>query len=209
MFETPFMKKCLLFVSFVIVSVLSFAKDNISVGPVAGFGHTWISNVDGDARYKPSGSFGGQLYYSASEHIGIGTGLIYSIEGGENRISNATYVARLNYLRLPVQAVYFFGLHGDRVRPKLAFGPSLGFLVGGKQTLNENESGVGDDFKSIDFGFQANGGVHVRLVSGVWLTLDLGYYNGVTDISEADLKNKNRNISFNAGLLFGAGRKDY
>ena len=50
------MKKCLLFVSFVIVSVLSFAQDNISVGPVAGFGHTWISNVDGDARYKPSGS---------------------------------------------------------------------------------------------------------------------------------------------------------
>jgi hypothetical protein len=201
------MKKCLLFVSVVMASVTLFAQNNFAVGPVAGFGHSWISNVDGNARYKPSGNFGAQFYYSASEHIGIGTGLMYSIEGGENRISNSTYTARLNYLRLPIQAAYFFGEYGDRVRPKIAFGPSFGFLVGGKQSLNASESGVSDAYKSVDFGFQANGGIHLRLVSGVWLTMDIGYYTGVADITESDLKNKNRNIGFNAGLLFGAGTK--
>jgi hypothetical protein len=201
------MKKCLLVFSLTILSVTLFAQNNVSAGPVAGFGHTWINNVDGKARYKPSGSFGGQLYYSASEHIGIGAGLIYSIEGGENRISNSTYTARLNYLRLPIQAVYFFGLYGDGVRPKIALGPSVGFLLGGKQMLNNSESGVGDDFKSVDIGLQMNAGLHIRLVSGVWLTTDIGYYNGLADISESGLKNKNRNINFNAGLLFGIGTK--
>jgi hypothetical protein len=184
-----------------------FAQNNVSVGPVAGFGHSWISNVEGKARYKPSGSFGGQLYYSATEHIGIGAAILYSIEGGENRISGSTYNARLNYLRLPIQAVYFFGDYGDRVRPKLAFGPSIGFLAGGKQTLNNSESGVGDDYKSIDFGFQASGGIHYRLVSGIWLTMDVGYYQGVADITEAATKNRNHNISFNAGLAFGIARR--
>ena len=205
--ETPFMKKCILFVSLLTISGALFSQDDISIGPIAGFGHTWISKVDGEARYKPSGNFGLQFYYSASENIGIGTGLMYSIEGGENRISNSTYNARLNYLRLPVQAAYFFGKYGDKVRPKVAFGPSFGFLLGGKQTLNQAESGVSDDFKSVDIGLQLNGGVHVRLISGVWLTMDIGYYTGLADITEADLKNKNKNIGFNAGLLFGAGRK--
>jgi len=194
-------------VSFFVVSASLFAQNNISVGPVAGFGHTWISNVEGKTRYKPSGNFGAQLYYSATEHIGIGAALLYSIEGGENRISGSTYTARLNYLRLPIQAAYFFGNYGDRVRPKLAFGPSIGFLVGGKQMLNTSESGVGDDYKSIDFGFQANGGVHYRIVSGVWLTMDVGFYQGLTDVTENISKNRNRNIGFNAGLAFGIGRR--
>ena len=201
------MKKCLLVLSLSVISVVLFAQNTVSIGPIAGFGHSWISNVDGKARYKPSGSFGGQLYYSASENVGIGAGLIYSIEGGENRISNSTYNARLNYLHLPIQLAYFFGKYGDAVRPKVAFGPSVGFLLGGKQMLNDSESGVGDDFKSVDLGLQMNAGVHVRLVSGVWLTTDIGYYNGLADITESGLKNKNRNISFNAGLLFGIGSK--
>ena len=193
--------------SFVMVSVNLFSQNTFSVGPVAGFGHTWISNVEGNARYKPSGNFGAQLYYNASENISISSGLIYSIEGGENRISNSTYSARLNYLRIPVQFAYFFGKLGDGVRPKLAFGPSVGFLLGGKQMLNTSESGVEDDYKSVDLGFQANAGIHVRLVSGVWLTMDIGYYTGATDNSESALKNKNRNIGFNAGLLFGSDNK--
>src|SRR6476469_9274440 len=45
--KTPFMKKCILFVSLFVLSVSLFAQNNISVGPVAGFGHTWISNVEG------------------------------------------------------------------------------------------------------------------------------------------------------------------
>lgn len=201
------MKKCVLFSFSLLFSVCLLAQSNIAAGPVAGFGHSWISNVDGKTRYKPSGNFGAQLYYSATPNVGIGAALLYSIEGGENRISGSTYTARLNYLRLPIQAIYFFGQYGDRVRPKIAFGPSVGFMVGGKQMLNTSETGVSDDYKSIDFGFQANAGIHYRLVSGVWLTMDMGYYQGLTDVSEAVLKNRNRNLGFNLGLAFGVGRR--
>lgn len=201
------MKKSLLLCLIAAVSIPSFAQNNIAVGPVAGFGHAWLSGGEGNNKYKASGNFGLQLYYSPTDHIGIGAGLGYSIEGGKREIGATTYTARLNYLRLPIQAIYFFGDFGDRVRPKIGFGPSIGFLLGGKQSIGSGETGVGDDYKSIDVGMIANGGIHYRLVSGIWLTMDMNYYFGLADITEAAVKNKNHNIGFNAGLAFGVGRR--
>lgn len=202
--KTVNMKKVFIVSLFSLFFINAFAQKNVSIGPIAGFGHAWISGGEGDNRYKPSGNVGLQLVYSAIGNFGIGGNLVYSIEGGSREIGNVKYTTRLNYLRIPVTAMYFFGQLGDRVRPKVSIGPSVGFLVGGEQDLNGviNED-VKDDFKKIDIGIHATAGFHFRLISNTWLTLDMNYYNGMSDITEVNQKNKNRNIGLNAGLLFG------
>ena len=182
------------------------AQKNVSLGIVGGFGHSWIKGGEGDNAYKPSGSFGGKIMYSAHEHIGIGADLLYSIEGGKREIGNLSATTRLNYIRIPVTGSYFFGQFGDRLRPKVSLGPSVGFLLGGKQEMNGIEDDdIKDQFKKIDFGLHANAGLHYRIVSNTWLVGDIQYYHGLTDISEVSTKHKNRNIGLNVGVMFGIG----
>lgn len=190
----------------VVISLAAKAQLNVSLGPTAGFGHAWMSG-DGNNKYKPSGNFGLQLIYSANEHLGAGMDLKYSIEGGKKEFNGGTYEARLNYLRIPLKGFYFFNDYGDRIRPKVSLGPSFGFLLGGKQTLGSTENEVKDDFKNFDIGIEATAGVHWRLVTNTWLTLDLNYYHGLADISESEAsKNKNRNLGVNVGLVFGIAK---
>lgn len=200
------MKKLCLsgFAMFMVMSLS--AQLNVSFGPNAGFGNTWMSG-EGKSQYQPAGNFGVSLIYSATEHFGVGTDLKYSIEGGKREINNVEYSNRLNYVRIPVNAYYFFNNYGDRVRPKISIGPSFGFLVGGKRMVNDVESGdIKDHFKGFDLGIQTTAGVHTRLVSNTWLTLDAGYYHGLSDISEAAGAHRNRNLQFNVGLAVGIGK---
>ncbi len=198
------MKKVFLATALSIAMLTSFAQNNVSVGPHAGFGHAWISGTDADNRYKPSGTFGLQVVYSAIGNFGIGGNLSYSIEGASAKTGSLKYTTRLNYIRIPITAMYFFRQFGDRVRPKVSIGPSVGFLVGGEQDFNGTiVEDVDDDYKKLDFGIYTTGGVHVRLLPGTWLTIDMNYYHGLSDVTEQADKNKNRNIGVNAGLLFG------
>lgn len=181
-------------------------KKNVSLGIVGGFGHSWIKGGAGDNQYNPSGSFGGKIMYSAQEHIGISADILYSIEGGTKALEGLDSKTRLNYLRIPVTGSYFFGEFGDRLRPKVSLGPSVGFLMGGQQEINGIfDEEIKDQFKKIDFGLHANAGLHYRVVSNTWLVGDIQYYHGLTDISEVSTNNKNRNIGLNVGVMFGIG----
>lgn len=200
------MKK--LIIASVIALSLTTAKAqfNVSLGPVAGFGHSWISG-GGENKYKPSGNFGFQAFYSPTEHLGIEGDVLYSIEGGTKTVGNVDYTTRLNYLRIPIKAVYFFNNYGDRFRPKVSLGPSLGLLLGAKNQFGTVETDAKSDYKTLDFGVLANAGAHFRLVANTWLTLDLNYYHGLSDVSELQSQtNKNRNLFLNAGLAFGIAR---
>jgi hypothetical protein len=204
----------LLPVVFLLFSTSAFSQLNLSLGPNAGVGHAWMKGGDGDNRYKPAGNFGVALVYSANEHIGIGADLKYSIEGVKRDIGNNSVTYRLNYLRVPLKGIYFFRNHGDKIRPKVSLGPSFGFLLGGNQEVNDDETSleVKDQFKSMDIGLALSGGIHARLVTNTWLTLDLNYYHGFTGVAEnasAFPDNlKNRNIGINLGLLFGIARAE-
>lgn len=201
------MKKLVFAVVGLMIIITVQAQKNVSFGPVAGFGHAWMSG-GGDNQYKPSGNFGVQLYYSATEHIGFGADFRYSIEGGEKSFGSTETTTRLNYIRIPVQVIYFFNDYGDRVRPKISIGPSFGFLAGGKQTTGAIETGVKHDYKTLDMGILGNVGLHARLISETWLTLDLNYYHGLADITETAASTyKNRNFGINVGLAFGIARK--
>ncbi|MCF1715576.1 PorT family protein [Flavihumibacter sp. RY-1] len=190
------------------------AQDNLSLGGTAGFGHTWLSNST-NSRYQPAGNLGLSLTYSTETNWGFGADLKWSIEGGKTSTSNLTSTTRLDYVRVPLKLMYFFGERGNAFRPKLTVGPSVGFLIGGKNeattiagdTKTTVETKASDFAKSVDLGVAASAGFNYRLVERTWLNVDLNYYHGLTDIMEAaSIDQKNRNIGINVGVSFGIGK---
>ncbi|MBU7577798.1 MAG: PorT family protein [Flavihumibacter sp.] len=190
------------------------AQDNLSLGGTAGFGHTWLSNST-NSRYQPAGNLGLSLTYSTETNWGFGADLKWSIEGGKTSTPNFTSTTRIDYVRVPLKLMYFFGERGNAFRPKLTVGPSVGFLIGGKNeattiagdTKTTVETNASDFAKSFDLGVAASAGFNYRLVERTWLNVDLNYYHGLTDIMEAaSIDQKNRNIGINVGVSFGIGK---
>jgi outer membrane protein W len=196
------------------ISGSAMAQDNLSLGGTAGFGHAWLSNAT-NSTYQPAGNLGLSLTYSTETNWGFGADLKWSIEGGKTSTSNFTNTTRLDYVRVPLKVMYFFGERGNAFRPKLTVGPSVGFLIGGNNkattisgdTKTTVETKAGDFAKSIDFGVNASAGFNYRLVDRTWLNVDLNYYHGLSDIIEAAaIDQKNRNIGINVGVSFGIGK---
>ncbi|MCG2618210.1 PorT family protein [Terrimonas sp. NA20] len=202
-----------------IMIVLAFASgatavhaQNLSLGPTAGFGHAWTSSDNGsqDGKFHSSYNIGGKLVYSFVSHWGISADVKFSSEGETVEAVNGNKsVYRANYIRVPLQGIYFFGEYGNKVRPKISVGPSLGFLVGGeyKQYVNGNVANTvktKDISESFDFGLTGAVGLNVRVAKSTWLNADVAYYHGLTDVvNTADAKN--RNIGLNVGILFPLG----
>lgn len=217
------MMLCTIFLS--IAALLQAQK--LSIGPNAGYGSTWISKMN-NRKYKSGGNVGLSLIYSTKSSFGLGADVKYSFEGGEREyqttIPGSTLTTEeetsLNYIRVPLKAMWFFGKYGNRVRPKVALGPSFGFLVGGKIKTNttsqtgamvsHSETNSKDYWDTFDFGLTGSAGLNYRLVSKVWLNADVAYYHGLTNaINEEKISarpapsNKNRNIVLNVGVNLG------
>lgn len=198
------MKKCLLTVS--ITYILCFAcnhtnaQGKFSIGPAAGFGHTWVSKTD-NAKFKLAANAGLALVYSAAEHFGIGLDAKYSYEGVKNTfVYNSDGSIDLNYFRFPLKAIYFFNNYGNPLRPKIFLGPSIGFLSSAKI----GKINVKNGFNSSDFGITAGAGFNYRLVKNSWFTADVNYLHGISDVyKNGSGKNHNRNIGVNVGVNFG------
>lgn len=203
------MKKILIAASVFFLTTQAKAQ-NLSFGLTGGLGHSWTNAETGtaDKRFHTAYNLGGKMVYSFVTNWGISGDLKFSSEGQTvgNNADNKS-VVRANYLRIPIQGIYFFGKFGDRVRPKISIGPSFGILVGGKSRLITNGDEVfqkktSDDIKSFDFGFTVAGGGNVRIAPATWLNLDLSYYHGLADIAKSTANVKNRNLGINIGVTF-------
>ncbi|MEI9810142.1 MAG: porin family protein [Bacteroidota bacterium] len=150
--------------------------------------------------------------------MGISADLKFSSEGGTLQSDEGgdeyKYTYRGNYIRLPLQGIYFFGELGDKVRPKVSLGPSFGFLVGGKSKLEVNgtktdEADSKDAFTRFDIGLNAAAGANFRIGTNKWLNTDITYYHGFSNVFEdAGEKNKkvrNRGLGINIGITFPLG----
>jgi hypothetical protein len=204
---------------FVLLASITISNaQTVSIGPTAGFGHSAVSIEDTelDSKFWPSYNLGAKLVYSIDAHWGASAAVKFSGEGGNltgaNGIDEVEFRYRSNYIRVPLEGIYFFGDLGNAVRPKIAIGPSFGFLVGG-----EAEAIVNDDpnfkvksdemFEGFDFGVTGALGANFRVGGDKWLNTDVTYYHGLTDISKtvATGKARNRGIGINIGLLFPLG----
>jgi hypothetical protein len=207
------MKKLITAFLIIVISQAAIAQ-NVSFGPIAGFGHSWVTGTD-NVVFNPGVNVGATLIYSPSEHWGLGGDIRFSfLEGSKSRIEtggNENEIAlRSTYLRIPLKVVRFFGDYGNRVRPKLYVGPSFGFLLGGKQKSYYNGT-VTQEYKSkdiletFDFGFIAGAGVNLRISRLTWLNIDLAYQNGLLDVTKGQQYNASRNIGLNVGITFPLG----
>jgi hypothetical protein len=208
------------------------AQMKASIGPNAGFGASWIDNW-GEKEYKPSGNVGLALIYSGKSNFGFGADLKYSFEGGKREyVTSAvgtqfttTEEAKLDYVRLPLKAMFFMGQYGQRVRPKISVGPSFGLLVGGKTNIKtvsqtgavvfERKDESEDVWDKWDVGVHGSIGLNYRLVKNTWFSADVAYVHGLTDVRKDDKKSspysgyntatnyKNRNLGLNLGVYFG------
>ena len=203
----------------------SFAQNNrvgsnLSLGPIAGFGHSWVSDMQG-MEFKPSAHLGIGLIYSNHANWGWGADLTASHEGfTQEYMQNGqeyNFTVDPTYLRLTPKAYYFFGAAGSSVRPKIFLGPSVGLLLiedhyMKNETMGQRDvtygNGAGQMFKRADFGGEAGAGVNVRVGDATWLNLDGSYYRGLMDATQGDNANeavdvKNRNMRLNVGVLMG------
>jgi hypothetical protein len=208
--------------AFLLASTTTFAqtatrtaqKSQFSLGPVVEFGHSWVSNLPGTQPFNFAPAVGLGMMYSANEHWGLGSKLLFSSEGYRQTFDagayHSEYTVRPMYLRIPLEATYFFGNYGDNVRPKIFAGPSVGFKLGEHQTTSgdplpptEYVNYNSDKFSSVDIGLTTGIGANVRVGKLTWLNVDAGYYHGFTDIHTNSDYNANRNIRMNVGLLWG------
>ena len=198
--------KNLIAASAIMLFVFTSNAQNLSFGPTAGFGHSWNNAEVGTANkgFHAYYNVGGKLVYSFVTRWGISGDIKFSSEGQTVKTSGTKLSARANYIRIPLQGIYFFGKYGDRVRPKISVGPSFGFLVGGKSEngINNTQTKTKDYWNTFDFGFTGAAGVNVRVAKATWLNLDLAYYHGITDVAEFSGRANNRNIGLNIGVTF-------
>ena len=196
-------------------------KDNLSLGPIVGFGHSWVTNSY-SPKFKPSLNIGGRLLYSASPKFGVGLDATFRTEGVKGKLNaisiNYTTTDAIpidyntNYLRLDPKLYYFFGKYGHALRPKIGVGPSFGFLVSGKSDLvtgiNTTEAFASKKIrKSFDVGLSGSIGFNYRLKSKTWLNVDAVFNHGLTDVAKFNTGDaiQNRSLFLNIGVTFGIG----
>lgn len=207
------MKKLLLTAA-ALIALTAVHAQNLSLGPTAGFGHSWDNGDfgnDANRRFHASPSIGAKLVYSFVSNWGISADVRFSSEGATVKNENNEELRlRANYIRIPLQGIYFFGDYGNAIRPKVSLGPSFGFLAGGKRSYYENDEKISegdskDVLESFDLGLTAAAGVNFRLSPNVWLNTDIAYYHGLLDVSKTSIEAQNRNLGINVGVLFGIG----
>ena len=137
----------------------------MSLGPSVGGGISWLTYPDESFDQSPRFTWnaGATFVYSTESHLGFGADLKFSQEGTSTSydVLGTQYdnTLCLNYLRLPLRAIYFFGDYGQSVRPKIFLGPTLGILLSANNSVDPGESvDVKDSFNTVDVGVHIGAG---------------------------------------------------
>ncbi|MCY7410575.1 MAG: PorT family protein [Chitinophagales bacterium] len=197
-----------------IILSLPVCAQHISIGPAVGAGISMVSNNQEGVDVNPQFMWnaGGTFVYSTKTHLGFGADLKYSAEG-YNKITTPLIITdadiHLNYLRIPVRLLYFFGEYGDHFRPKVFLGLTPGILLSAKADDGITETDIKDSINSFDLGLHGGVGINFRLKEGIWLNTDISYYHGFLDIQSAEANNSllNSNLVVDVGVAFGIGSK--
>lgn len=173
------------------------SQANFSIGPSVGFGHSYLMPFQ-NWKYQGTWNAGIVMNYAPVEWWGLGADIRYSVEGSRTQLEGIERVTELQYLRVPVKFMLFGGSYTDAFRPKFTIGPSVGFLLGESDTYDAKAN-------SVDVGGTASIGFNQRVSHrGIWLNVDLCYYQGFVDVRQhSGMTETNGNVTLNAGLAFG------
>ena len=191
--------KTALLVALLIINVKMVTAQTLSIGPTIGGNLSAISGIP-NTKSLAGLSIGGFANYSINENFGVSLKIIYSQLG--TAFANSNEIARLNYVQVPLTAVYYFGDAGNRFRPKIFVGPYIGSLLR-VNNANGNEI-LGSDGKSIynktDVGGLAGVGFNYRIQSRTWLNVELGYGKSFSNLAKTP-----NNTYYNSALNVNVG----
>lgn len=200
-----------------ILSVATNAQQGWAISDKVMIGHSWTvgnrTNENMKYAFHPTVQFGRTALYNFSDNVGIGLGTFFSSEGGRFKLTDGSQEARaeqrMNYIRIPLGAMFTFGDPANRVRPRLGIGGSAGFLVGGKTYLiNEDDAFIGAKTTKImstkvDAGANASLGFSVRVADGFLINHDINYYHGLVENKYDDMDMPSfthRNVGLSMGF---------
>jgi hypothetical protein len=146
----------------------------------------------------------GGLYLTANvtDKFAIQPELTFSSMGSKDTSDGEEFVAKLNYLSLPVLLRY-----NITENINIHVGPQLGFLLSAKGEVDGDSEDIKDQYKGIDFGAAVGLGVDfgkfnggLRYVAGLSNINDIGEIDGF----DLDLSVKNNSFQIFVGYrLFG------
>jgi len=193
------MKKMMLILGMLAAGIAANAQQTVSIGPTAGIGHAFMYPYD-NWELKPSWNAGLTAIYGPVEWWGVGLDVRYSQEGYKRMVEGTEHEMTLDYLRVPIKGIIFFGDYEDDFRPKVSLGPSLGFLL-------DQESTHGWKANDFDLGVLASAGFNYRIVPRIWLNTDLNYYQGLLDVRQhSGTTELNGNLGLTVGVAFGLSK---
>lgn len=173
-------------------------QSNISLGVKGGFGHSFIAPYR-NFGFNPSWNAGLSALLSPWAHWGLGMDVVWSSEGAtfidKSDDIKRKYQTEQDYIRVPIKAIYFFHTYERDFRPKVSFGPTVGFLVSESKSAGT---------RNFDAGATLTAGFNYRLIRAVWLTVDATYYQGLVDTYTGNAENDlNGNMRLDLGVSFG------
>ena len=155
------------------------------------------------------------LNYSVAEKVGLSLEADYSSQGallkggninvGGINIGADDNTVKLDYIRTTLLFNYFMGTSEMTIRPKLFVGPYLGFLMNAQSKSGDGDYTDAPDgtIKGTDFGGSFGAGLHLMLGERMWLTPDVRYNLGLSNIYDDDnISGRNGVLSVNLGLTF-------
>jgi len=216
------MKKLISLFSLVLlllVATQSFAQ--IKFGVKTGLNITNMLSKNDDEKFskdfvmKPGLHLGATAELPISESFAMETGLLFSMKGYKYDKNDYRYTLNINYLEVPVNAVYKINL--EEISILLHTGPYLGYALSGKVKSDKEMFGENgdkkkytikfgnnkdkDDMKPLDFGLNFGAGIGINS-----FIIDFQYGLGLANLSpytENRTKLKNKVIGISIGYKFG------
>ena len=205
----------------------SYAQAQISIGPRAGFSLTnydvrWDGKKpDKDERgnLKPGIIIGVTGEYALNEAMAFQSGVIFAMQGTRYKSSErhqffgttvTTTVMNVNYLQVPVNALYKVKLGGMKL--VLQAGPYFGVALDGKtKSTDDNDGLTNTEETKIEFGNKLGQMKRLDLGVGAGAGLQfghfrtaLGYNFGVANLSNFDkVIQRNTGLTLSLTFLFG------
>jgi len=163
-------------------------------GATLGLGYSTILPYR-NTRFHSSCNLGALFRYELSTNFGLSSALLVSREGLSLMSGDELKVEHLDYLRLPLMALYRFDCGIKDLCPEAGIGATGGILLKKKDH---------QFFSLYDGGIQTQIGFRYRLLRGLHLNLCIQHYRGLIDILSGNrMREQNQSTRLQLTLLAG------
>ena len=137
-------------------------------------------------------------------------GLEFIQKGGKYGSGNNSEDLRLNYIELPIDAIFQYQVMDNGGTVFAGFGPYFAYGVGGKIKYGDgspSEKAFGGQYgaKHFDFGLQFIGGFKLSCMASISLSYDLGLLNIANNSANSTYSYHDKNRVFSINLAYCLG----